>query len=548
MKNKNSDDIFNEQDFPISQVRRNVLSGTGVDIDEYKDKPLIAIVNSATEINPGHMHLGLLASRVRDGINAAGGAPFECNVPAPCDALAEGNDGMKFVLPQRELIADTVETHIRSMRFDAMVMIASCDKIIPGMLLAAARLDLPTIFLTGGPSTAAIRHTRAYKGTISPDDYEDLSEKMTCLSSASCGSCEIMGTANTFQCLTEALGISLPGSAVIPGFHADRGRAARRTGHRIVEMVKENLTAKKLLTKEALENALMISQAIGGSTNAALHLPALAHELEIDIGLKDFNRIAGEVPTLLAIAPNGPFGIIDFHAAGGVPAIQKRLEENLNTGVLTCTGKSLNELLQGELFIDAVVIPDKSNPYKSEGGTIALFGNLAPEGSVIKQSAVNKEMRSFSGPARVFESEEEALNDLREKMIKEGEVLVIRNEGPKGGPGMPETLAVTMALSMSGFKQVAMITDGRFSGASAGPCVGHISPEAVDGGPIGLLRDGDIISIDLPNRSITVDLTDSEIEQRRKDLNLPLRDIPAGYMRRYIKQVVSAAKGAYLEL
>jgi dihydroxy-acid dehydratase len=542
-----SQDIFDENDFPISQVRRNVLSGTGADIEECQDKPLIAVANSATDINPGHMHLSGLAARVKDGINAGGGIPFEFNVPAPCDALAEGNEGMRYVLPQRELIADTVETHIRSMRFDAVVMIASCDKIIPGMLMAAARLELPTIFLTGGPSAMAVRHTSSYTGSVSPNDYADMADKMTCMKSASCGSCEIMGTANTFQCLAEAIGLALPGSAVVPAFHADRGRFARWTGLRIVKMVDEALTANKILTRQSLENAIMVSQAIGGSTNATLHLPALAHELGLDIGLADFNRLGKKIPTLLSIAPNGPHGVLDLYAAGGVPAVMKRLENDLHLDVMTCTGKKLGTDLAEAQKGDTTVIPEKHEAHSTEGGTVALFGNLAPEGCVVKQSAVTEEMRVFSGPARVFESEHEALTALREKSIDEGEVLVIRNEGPKGGPGMPETLAVTMNLSMSDYQRVAMITDGRFSGASAGPCVGHVSPEAADGGPIAAVRNGDEISIDIPERTISINLNTEEVEGRLAETKIRRRELPKGYIRRYVKLVNSAAKGAYLD-
>jgi dihydroxy-acid dehydratase len=547
MNNRFSRDIFDTKDFPISQVRRGVLSGTGADIEEYQNKPLIAVANSATEMNPGHMHLSGLAARVKDGINAAGGIPFEFNVPAPCDGLTEGNEGMCYVLPQRELIADMVEMHIRSMRFDAVVMIASCDKIIPGMLMAAARLNLPAIFLTGGPSAIAVRHTSSYKGSISPNDYTDSEERLSCLKSASCGACEIMGTANTFQCLTEAMGMSLPGSAVVPAFHAERARIARRTGFRIVHMLEEDLCARRILTRKSLENALMVCQAIGGSTNAALHLPALAHELGYDIGLSDFNRMGKKVPTLLAVAPNGPYGVLDLHAAGGIPAVMKRIEEDLHLGTMTCMGYNTGDILKSARIEDEAVIPEKKTAHSPEGGIVALFGNLAPEGCVIKQSAVADDMKTFTGTARVFESEALALKAMREKAIREGEVLVIRNEGPKGGPGMPETLAVTMNLSMSGYQKVAMITDGRFSGASAGPCVGHISPEAADGGPIGAIQDGDRISIDIPARKIEVHLSDQEIETRLAAAEPRASEPPPGYMRRYVKWVTSAAKGAYLD-
>jgi len=543
----NSRDIFDESDFPISQIRRNVLSGTGADIAACAQKPLIAVANSATEMNPGHMHLAALAGRVKEGILAAGGVPFEFNVPAPCDGITEGHAGMRYVLPQRELIADTIETHVRSMRFDAVVMVASCDKIIPGMLMATARLDLPTIFVTGGPSTMAVRHTSTYNGSISANDYEAPEQKMPCLLSASCGACEIMGTANTYEWLSEALGLALPGSAVVPAFHADRSRYARWSGERIVAMVESDLKARKILTPEALENAIMVAQALGGSTNTALHLPALAHELGLEIGLGDFNRFSKQVPTLLGIAPNGPHGILDLYAAGGVPAVMKRLADALHLHALTVTGRTVGDLLQEARVLDESVIPDRDRAHCPEGGIVALFGNLAPEGSVIKQSAVTERMKSFTGTAHVFESEHEALTALRDKAIAEGEVLVIRNEGPKGGPGMPETLAVTMNLSMAGYQNVAMITDGRFSGASAGPCVGHVSPEAAAGGPIAAVQDGDRITIDIPKRMIELHVDQPTLEARLSRVTPRIRELPPGYMKRYVKLVVSAAKGAYLD-
>jgi dihydroxy-acid dehydratase len=550
MNKKQSKDIFDEKDFPISQIRRNVLSGTGVDIDECIKKPLIAVANSATDMNPGHMHLSQLAVRVKEGIHSAGGIPFEFNVPAPCDGITEGHDGMRYVLPQRELIADTVETHIRSMRYDAVVMIASCDKIIPGMLMAAARLDLPTIFITGGPSAMAVRHTSGYSGSITPEDYTDADISMSCMKSASCGACEIMGTANTHQCIAEALGLALPGSAVVPAFHADRGRFARWTGQRIVKMIDEKLTARKIVTQQALENAVMVAQAIGGSTNTALHMPALAYELGLSLGLEDFNRLGKKVPTLLGIAPNGPFGILDLFAAGGIQAVMKRLETELHTNVMTCTGKILATHLESATVMDEKVIPVKEKAHNNEGGITALFGNLAPEGCIVKQSAVAKDMKTFTGPARIFESEHDTLKALRDRAINDGEVLVIRNEGPVGGPGMPETLAVTISLKMSEYKRVAMVTDGRFSGASSGPCIGHVSPEAAVGGPIAAVENGDIITIDIPNRTIHIDLETALIEQRLQDNNktkVSDKKISPGFMKRYVRMVTSAAKGAYLE-
>jgi len=550
MKKPKSSPIFDLRDFPVGLVRQNIMKGTGADMDELRVKPMIAVVNSHTEINPGHMHLGLLAQRVKEGIHAAGGIPFEFNVPAPCDGITEGNPGMRFVLPQRELIADIVEIHVRSMLFDGMVMIASCDKIIPGMIMAAARLDLPTIFLTGGPNAWLIRFLAARKDSVDHKDYPDIKElnlKLATATSATCGACEIMGTANTFQCMAEALGLTIPGSANVPAFLAEKLLFARKTGKRIVEMVEEELTARKILTKDAIENAIMVDLAIGGSTNSTLHLPAIARELGFELPLTKFNELNKKIPTLLAISPNGPHGVIDLYMAGGIPAVMKMLEDDLRLDCLNVTGKPIREGLQWVQVLNDKVIPPKSRPHMPEGGTVALFGNIAPEGAVVKQSAVIPEMRQFTGKAKVFDSEADVLKAFREKTLQDNLVVVIRYEGPKGGPGMPETLAVTMALDLSGLKRVAMITDGRFSGASYGPCVGHVSPEAFVGGPIAALRDGDEITIDIPNRKIHANLSDGEIKKRMKGWKPVQNPVPEGFMRRYVKYVTSAAKGAILE-
>jgi dihydroxy-acid dehydratase len=539
--------MFNEQDFPVSLVRLSILRGTGVDIDELKVKPLIAVVNSHTEMNPGHMHLRGLADRVKEGVHAAGGIPFEFDVPAPCDGLTEGNEGMRFVLPQRELIADLVETHARSMLFDGLVMIASCDKIIPGMIMAAARLDRPTIFLTGGPGSWQIRFSTRMEGSVDHKDYDDILAKLECATCATCGSCELMGTANTFQCMTEALGLALPGSASVPAFHADKLLFARRTGKRIVDMVEEGLTARKILTEAAIENSVIVDLAIGGSTNSTLHLPAIARELGLDLPLSRFNELNRKVPTLLSMSPNGPHGILDLYRAGGVPAVMKVLSGDLDLGARSVTGGTIGDVVEAAQVLDETVIPPRDRPFQPEGSTVALFGNLAPDGSVVKQSAVAEEQRVFTGPAKVFSSEADCLEAIREKALEDGQVVIIRNEGPKGGPGMPEALAVTMALELHGYSRVALITDGRFSGASAGPCVGHVSPEAYVGGPIAALEDGDEITIDVPGRSLSVKLTDEEISERLSRWKPVERDIPEGYMRRYVKYVGSAAKGAVLD-
>lgn len=539
--------IFNDQDFPVSLVRLSILKGTGVDIDELKEKPIIGIVNSHTEMNPGHMHLRALAERAKEGVHAAGGIPFEFGVPAPCDGLTEGNEGMRFVLPQRELIADIIETHVRSMLFDGLVMIASCDKIIPGMIMAAARLDRPTIFLTGGPGAWQIRFSSRMEGSVDHKDYDDILSKLECATCATCGSCELMGTANTFQCMAEALGLTLPGSSAVPAFLSEKLLFARKAGKRIVDMVGEGLTARKVLTPSALENALIVDLAIGGSTNSALHLPAIASELGIDLPLARFNELNRKVPTLIGMSPSGPHGMIDLYRAGGVPAVMKVMAGDLNLEAINVTGGTLADVVESAQVLDEEVIPPRDKPFEPEGGTAVLFGNLAPDGAVVKQSAVKEEQRLFTGPARVFESESDCLAAIREKGLTEGEVVIIRNEGPKGGPGMPEALAVTMALELHGYARVALITDGRFSGASAGPCVGHVSPEAYVGGPIAALRDGDEITIDIAARTLEAKLTDDEIEERLSNWTPLERDIPEGYMRRYVKYVGSAAHGAVLD-
>ena len=523
--------LTDDSDFPINIVRRNMLRGTGSDLEDLRTKPVIAVVNSQTELNPGHMHLRFLAEKAKEGIWAAGGVPYEFNVPAPCDGMSEGHEGMRFILPQRELIADMVETHVRSMMYDGMVMIASCDKIIPGMIMAAARLDLATIFITGGPSMWERRITgRPRDGRI-----------------ACCGACDIMGTANTFQCMAEVLGLTLPGTANIPGFHTNKLLYARQAGKRIVSMVSENLTAGKILTEKAIENAVIMDLAIGGSTNSTLHLPAIAHELGFSLPLSRFNDFNQKIPTLLSIDPNGEHTVVDLYAAGGIPAVMKQMADDLHLDARCIDGRTFEEIVAEASVLDETVIRSKEKPYRKEGGTVVLTGNIAPEGAVVKQSAVAPDMLVFSGKAKVFDSEAGALEAFRNKAIHEGQVLVIRYEGPKGGPGMPETLAVTMAMRSSGLRNVALITDGRFSGATSGPCIGHVGPEAFAGGPIAVLQDDDEIEIDIPGRRLNVKCSAEEIESRLKGFKPKAPHIPEGYMRRYVKSVTSAARGAVLE-
>jgi dihydroxy-acid dehydratase len=529
-------------------VRTSIMKGTGMDVSQLGKKPLIAIANSHTDLTTGHSHLRGIGEKVKDGIIAAGGIAAEFNVPAPCDGVAMGHDGMRYVLAQRDLIADIVETHVRSQLFDGLVIIASCDKINPGMLMAAARLDMPTIYVSGGPGMWDIRNKRGKKQrSVDHKDYTDTELKVATTTCATCGSCEILGTANTIQSLAEVMGMCLPGCANTPGFHPDKLRYARASGERIVAMVEEGLNARKIMTREALLNAVIMDLAIGGSTNSTLHLPAIAHSLGMELPLSLFNDYSRRIPTLLAISPNGPWGVTDLWAAGGIGAAMKVMKDDLDTTCMTVTGKSLGEVIDKAYHVaDSEVVPSRDKPHRPEGGTVVLFGNLAPEGSVVKASAVKEDMLTFTGTAVCVNSEDEARKALTEGRIKDGNVIVIRYEGPKGGPGMPEMLNITMMLEVFGLHRTALITDGRFSGATAGPCVGHITPEAYDGGPIAALADGDEITIDVPNRKLDVKLTPEEIAARLAKV-VRVEKPALGYMSRYRKLVSSAARGAVLE-
>lgn len=539
--------VFEDEGFLMGLVRCSILQGVGIEGEEMRAKPIIAVANSYTDFNPGHAHLRQVAERVKEGVWSAGGIPFEFSVPAPCDGPANGNDGMRYVLAQREIIADAVETYVRSQLFDGLVTISSCDKINPGMLMAAARLDLPTVCVPGGASAWNIRFCSAWKGSIDHRDYEALEDKVQAATVATCGACEIMGTANTGQLLMEALGMALPGTAAVPAFHEELMRRAREAGRRVVRMVREDLTARKVLTPEAIENAVTVDLAVGGSTNATLHLPALAHELGVELPLERFNERNRQVPTLLGISPNGPHGMLDLYRAGGLPAVMKRLKDKLHLSCLSVSGRTLGEIAEAAVVRDEEVVPPLDRPRYPEGATVVLYGNLAPAGAVVKQSAVDPSMRTFTGTALIAEGEQEALRALGEGRVKEGNVLVIRYEGPRGGPGMPEILSVTLQIGMMGIRNAALITDGRFSGATSGPCVGHVSPEAYAGGPIGLLENGDEITIDIPGRSLSVRLSEAELQDRRQRWRPVERPVPPGYMRRYRKLVSCASKGAILE-
>lgn len=545
-KNKpRSATLFTADNIGAGMVRRGIMGGLGIPEKELLNKPLVGIANSWCEFNPGHIHLRALAGAVKNGVLSAGGVPFEFNVPAPCDAMGNGNTGMRFILPQRDLIADIIEMYVRSQWFDGLVTLSGCDKINPGMLMAVARLNLPAVCVAGGPGFQKIRY-EPDAGSANYRDYDDVRLKMAAGAPATCGACDLVTTANTMQCLMEALGMALPGSATSPAFSADKSRAAWESGARVVQLIKENITPDRIMTRAGFENAVMIDLAIGGSTNAALHLTAIAHECGIPFEIDLFNKFNRSVPTLCGIAPNGPWGVSDLHCAGGVPAIMKQLKRKLRGKCETVSGRTIGEIADAAEVRSNKIIRSMKNPFLDEGGTAVLFGNLAPRGCVIKQSAVAPDMRVFEGCAQVFESESDALRALQDGAVKPDTVMVIRCEGPVGGPGMPELLTVTALIEFLKLERVALVTDGRFSGATSGPCVGHVSPEAVDGGPIAAVRDGDVVRIDIPARIIELKVADDIVKKRLNAWRAPARDVPRGYLRRYRDVVASASRGAVL--
>lgn len=539
--------------------QRSLLKAMGYTDSQIK-KPLIGIVNSFNEVIPGHMHLQTIARAVKDGVLMAGGTPMEFNVIGVCDGLAMGHEGMKYSLASRELITDSIECMARAHRFDGLVFIPNCDKIVPGMLMAAARLNLPAIFVSGGPMlslkaddgrhmdlNSVFEAVGAYKSGKADDDDLLYCENNAC---PGCGSCSGMFTANSMNCLTEALGMGLRGNGTIPAVYAERTRLAKNAGIRAVELVEENLRPLDILTEKAFINALTVDMALGCSSNSLLHLTAIAREAGITINLSDVNKISDRTPNLCHLAPAGPYHVQDLHAAGGVYAVMNELTKKnlLDTSLITVTGKTVGENIANIYSKNNDVIRPIDNPYLANGGLAVLFGSIAPNGSVVKRSAVAPEMMVHKGPAVVFNSEEEAIASIYAGKIKKGDVVVIRYEGPAGGPGMREMLSPTSAIAGMGLdKDVALITDGRFSGATRGASIGHISPEAVSGGNIAYIKNGDIISIDIPNYSINLEVSEEELEKRRKEMPLKIKKDITGYLKRYSSHVSSADHGAVIE-
>jgi len=538
---------------------RALLKAIGYTDNELK-RPLIGVAQSANEVIPGHIHLDKICQAVKDGIRMAGGTPMEFSTIGICDGIAMGHSGMKYSLASRELIADSVESMARAYPFDGLVLLPNCDKIVPGMIMAGARLDLPTIVISGGPMRTGVCNGQeidlitVFEG-MGKYRVGELSEaELTELENSACpgaGSCSGMFTANSMNCLTEALGIALPGNGTTLAIDAARIRLAKASGEAIMHLVAENITMRQILTKAAFHNALAVDMAFGGSTNTSLHLPAIAHEAGVELRLQDFNEVSGKIPHICNMSPGGPDHMEDLHQAGGVSAIMKTLSQSglLNEDVLSVTGKTLKEVLADPNV--TVANPDTirplSNPYHPTGGLAVLTGNLAPEGAVVKQSAVAPEMLEHQGPARVFDSEEEAYSAIINRKINPGDVIVIRYEGPQGGPGMREMLSPTAALAGIGLdKEVALLTDGRFSGGTRGAAIGHISPEAAAGGLIGLIKEGDQIKIDILERTLDLLIDKTELAQRQAAWQKPEAKIKEGYLARYARQVSSAAKGAVM--
>jgi len=537
---------------------RSLLKAMGLTDEEIR-KPLIGIISAKSEVVPGHIHLDNIAEAVKAGVRIAGGTPLEFPSIGVCDGIAMGHTGMKYSLASRELIADSIETMTIAHGLDAIVLIPNCDKIVPGMLMAAARLDIPAIVVSGGPMLS-IKKNDTYldlnsvfeavgavqAGKMKDEELLEI-EDNACVG---CGSCSGMFTANSMNCLSEVLGIALPGNGTIPAVYAERIRLAKEAGMKIMELLEKDIKPSDILTEKAFINALTVDMALGCSTNSMLHLPAIAHEAGVTLNLDIANEISGKTPNLCKLAPAGPYHVQDLYMAGGVQAVMNELNKKnlLYTDLPTVTGKTVGENIKNAVVKDYNVIRPIGNPYSETGGIAVLRGNLAPDGAVVKRSAVAEEMLVHRGPARVFDSEEEVIQAIYGGKINKGDVVVIRYEGPKGGPGMREMLSPTSAICGMGLdKDVALITDGRFSGATRGASIGHVSPEAMEGGPIAIVQEGDIISIDIPNGKLNVELSDEEVKRRLETWTAPQPKVKKGYLARYAKLVTSASTGAVLK-
>ena len=521
------------------------------------DKPMIGIANAWSTTVPGHYNLRQVAEAVKEGIRSAGGTPVEFGVIGACDGIAEGHEGMRYILPTRDVIADSIELMVQAHQYDGVALLGSCDKIVPGMLMAAARLDLPAILVNGGPmlggpiiagrkadTTSIIEGVgRMKRGEIDQDELVAMEDSCA----PSCGSCSFLGTANTMCCIAEALGMSLTGSAMIPATHSERFRVARQAGEAIVRMVTDGLTALRIITRQSLENAVRLTSAIGGSTNAALHVPAIAYEAELEFDIDLFDDLSRSTPLIAKMNPAASANVIDFYQSGGVPAVMAELLPLLHGDSLTVTGKTMAQNLANASSPDNEVIKTIANPFSTSGGLAILRGSLAPDSATTKPAAIDPSMWTFQGPARVFDSETLANQAIMDGVVKSGDVVVIRYEGPKGGPGMPEMFKAMKLLHGLGMgNEVALVTDGRFSGTNNGCFVGHISPEAQEGGPIALVRDNDMIKIDIPSKRLDIEVGEEELSRRREAWQAPSPRVRKGYLFLYSQLAQSADKGAII--
>jgi dihydroxy-acid dehydratase len=531
---------------------RALLRSLGV-TDREMDLPFIGIANAWNTIVPGHVHLRTLSEKVREGIAAGGGVPFEFGVIGICDGIAMGHEGMRYSLPSRENIADSIELMVQAHRFDGMVCVGTCDKIVPGMLMAAVRCDIPTIVVTGGPMLPGYLDGRDLSlidifegiGKVAAGKMDEKAlSQLECCAMPGCGSCQGLYTANTMACITEALGLSLPGCATTPAVDAGKLRIARESGERAVALVREGITPKSVLRKESVSNAIRVDMALGGSTNTVLHLLAICTEAGIPLSLDDFTRIGDQVPHLCAMQPYGPHSVLALHRAGGIAAVLKRLEPYLEDAP-TVSGRSIREIAREAEVAGDSIIRSPSDPVSASGGLRILTGSLAPRGAAVKCAAVPEKVWRHAGPARVFDGEAAAMKAILSRSIREGDVVVVRYEGPAGGPGMPEMLGPTSALSGLGYERVVLVTDGRFSGGTRGPCIGHVAPEAATGGPIALVEEGDRIELDIFARRIDLMVDDKVLAERKKKWSPPRRQL-TGVLLRYSRQVGQADTGAVL--
>jgi dihydroxy-acid dehydratase len=535
---------------------RALLYATGIPRTEM-DKPFIGVATSFTDIIPGHTGMRDLERFIEKGVHAGGGYPFFFGIPGICDGIAMGHSGMHYSLPSRELIADMIETVAQAHQFDGLVLLTNCDKITPGMLMAAARVNIPSIVVTAGPMLSG--HLRGKRLSLVNDTFEAIGKykkgllkdsELEDLEMCACpgaGSCQGMYTANTMACVTESLGMSLPGCATSLAVSAKKRRIAFHSGSRIIQLIRKNITPAKIMTQGAFENAIRVDLALGGSTNTVLHIPAIAHEAKVSLSLEVFDRISKKTPHIANMLPGGTHYLEDLEYAGGIPAVLKRLRSSLKN-VTTVSGRKIYDIADEAEIADEEVIRPLERAYRKEGGIAVLRGTLAPDGAVVKQTAVSREMMHFKGKAKVFDSEDDAMKAILAGRIKSGDVVIVRYEGPKGGPGMREMLSPTAAIAGMGLSEsVALITDGRFSGGTRGPCIGHVSPEAMEGGPIAIVKDGDLISINIPERKLDLGLSDKEISSRLKALKPVKPKITKGWLARYAALVTSASTGAVMK-